>query len=253
METLRRQPFQGVFNIIRFNLHYYLAILFILGITWYFMIQSEFNFRWIYQIVLVLGVGTTLISLLVSGYIYDYSSFYNLNWMNELKIRPGMRIANINAGFDETSEAMVSKFPGIHLLVYDFYDPVRHTELSIKRARQAYPPYAGTVQIRTTDPGLPEKNLDIIFLIFAAHEIRDESERTAFIKTLSKAMEKSGRIVVIEHSRDIINFLAFTIGFLHFISPKSWLRVFTNASLRLEAKKKINPFVTQYILTLNNY
>ncbi|HEV8507470.1 MAG TPA: methyltransferase [Chitinophagaceae bacterium] len=249
METVKRRSFQGVFNIIRFNRHYYLLMGLILVGMYYFMNHSPAGFHRIWKFIMLLGLGTVILSLVVSYFIYDYSSFYSLDWTKVLQIQPGMRIANIHAGFDETSEIMVSKFPGTAFFVYDFYDPEKHTELSIKRARQAYPPFPGTVRIQTTDQVLPEKNLDYIFLIFAAHEIRDASERRAFFRTLRGGLNKDGRILVVEHTRDIINFLAFSIGFLHFFSFHSWLRVFTNASLRLESKKKINPFVTLYILT----
>ncbi len=248
METLKRRPFQGIFNIIRFNRHYYLLMGLILAGMYYFMNHSPAGFNRVWKFIILLGLGTMVLSLVVSYFIYDYSSFYSLDWTNELQIQPGMRIANIHAGFDETSEIMASRFPGTAFFVYDFYDPEKHTELSIKRARQAYPPFPGTVPIRTTDQSLPEKNLDYIFLIFAAHEIRDESERDAFFRTLRGGLNKDGRILVVEHTRDRINFLAFSVGFLHFFSLHSWLRVFTNASLRLESKKKINPFVTLYIL-----
>ena len=81
METVKRRPFQGVFNIIRFNRHYYLLIGLILAGIYYFMNHSPAGFYGIWKIIMLLGLGTTILSLVVSYFIYDYSSFYSLDWM----------------------------------------------------------------------------------------------------------------------------------------------------------------------------
>jgi hypothetical protein len=48
--------------------------------------------------------------------------------------------------------------------------------------------------------------------------------------------------------RDIPNFLAYTIGFLHFISLSSWLKNFQEADLLLSQKIHITPFITIFVL-----
>ncbi len=248
MGTVKRHPLLGVFNIIRFNRHYYGLILLILTGMFYFMSHLPASLHLIWRVFLILGLSILFITLTVSYYIYDYSSFYSLNWMSELKIQTGDRVGNINAGFDETSGILAEKYPGIDLSVYDFYDPQKHTEVSIKRARKAYPVYPGTVTIDSSSPEFPLKNLDFLLLIFAAHEIRSKEEREQFFNTLGRALKKNGQMMVVEHSRDLVNFLAFNVGFLHFYSRKSWIHIFKKAGLRIESIKKINPFVTSYTL-----
>jgi hypothetical protein len=248
MGTVKRLSFQGVYNIIRFNRHYYVLILLILTGMYYFKNHLPASSHLIWSVFLILGLSILFITVTVSYYIYDYSSFYSLNWMAELKIQTGDRIGNINAGFDETSGILAEKYPGIDLSVYDFYDPRKHTEVSIKRARNAYPAYPGTVKIDSSNPEFPLKNLDFFLLIFAAHEIRSNEEREQFFNTLGQALKTNGQIMVVEHSRDLVNFLAFSLGFLHFYSRKSWIQTFEKAGLRIKLIKKINPFVTSYTL-----
>jgi hypothetical protein len=234
METMRR-PFQGVRNIIRFNWHFYaLAAGLILLMA---------AFHWCIPAVVVFV--PMAISLIASLYIYDLSGLYALAW-----VEPGAAgtVVNIHAGFDETSAQLTRKFPGVHLLVFDFYDPVKHTEVSVKRARRAYPPFPGTRRIVTNVIPMEEGSADRVFVTFSAHEIRDDSERLVFFKELNRVVHPAGYIQVTEHLRDLPDFLAYNIGAFHFLSRKSWLSIFAAAGLRIRSEKKINPFITTFIL-----
>jgi ubiquinone/menaquinone biosynthesis C-methylase UbiE len=250
MEPLRK-PFQGVFNIVRFNWHFYVlaAVMVVLLI-----ISNQYlpeYLRVLNAIVILFIVSTTIISLLVSLYIYDLSGLYKLDWLNELNIQSGSKIININAGFDETSALLKRKFSGANLLVYDFYDPLKHTEISIKRAREAYSLFDGTMQINTSLIPLPDNYIDNIFLIFSAHEIREKEERKSFFYELRRVLKPEGKIILVEHLRDIPNFLAYNIGFFHFISVEEWRRTFEAAGLSIFVTENFTPFITKFILEKN--
>ncbi|MCC6865086.1 MAG: methyltransferase [Ignavibacteria bacterium] len=247
---MTRKPFSGVFNIIRFNWHFYAAaiVLILAGIILFGFLPHPFNYL-IFALSLLAGC-IIFISIFVSWYIYDHSNLYTLKWIDELTLPIAARIANINAGFDETSALLKYKYPDSLLDVFDFYDPVKHTEISIERARKAYPEYTGTKQINTSNTKLAEKAYDIIFLILAVHEIRNNNERTDFFKQLALALNPKGRIIVVEHQRDFINFIAFNIGYLHFFSPAEWIHNFENSGLRVNEIKKLTPFLKIYNLSV---
>jgi ubiquinone/menaquinone biosynthesis C-methylase UbiE len=250
MESLRK-PFQGVTNIIRFNWHFYVMSVGLVLLLLLSNIYLNSQFRFYSNVLCILVVIPTVVSLLVSAYVYDFSNLYKLDWLHNLGIEPGGTHVNINAGFDETSFLLASKYPDSTLVVYDFYDAAKHTEVSIERARKAYPPYAGTIKISTASLLLSENAVDTIFLIFAAHEIRNDEERVVFLKELRRCLKPSGKIIVTEHLRDWPNFLAYNIGFFHFLSRDSWLKTFANAGLGLVAENKITPFISTFILTKN--
>jgi len=199
----------------------------------------------------LLVLSGTIISLLVSYYVYDRSGIYELNWLNNRQINTNGIIVNINAGFDETSVSLTQKYPQAELLVYDFYDPQKHTEISIERARKAYPPFPGTKTIDTTDIPLKPNDIDHIFLIFAAHEIRNEEERIIFFNQLQKTLKPGGTMIVTEHLRDLSNFLAYNFGYFHFFSRKTWEGDFKAAELEIADEFKITPFITTFILKKN--
>jgi SAM-dependent methyltransferase len=247
-----RGCFQGITNIVRFNWHFYLlAAVAILGILGFNDFSGGAYSYYIFIPVLLMTVVIS-VSLVVSFFVYDLSGLYLLDWLDELGMRSiGGKIVNINAGFDETSVLLHSKYPGREFEVFDFYDPGKNTEISIKRARKAYPPYKGTVAIDASALPLQDGGAGMIFVIFSAHEIRNEQERICFFKELNRLLEPGGRIIVTEHLRDLSNFLAYNIGFFHFFSRSSWLKSFAGADLAICREMKINPFITTFMLKKN--
>ena len=248
----QRKWVEGVWNIIRFNYHFYfLAMMALIAIgCCSIFLPSEYSVFAVLIFVSILII--TLNSLLVSFYIYDISDLYKLNWLTKIGLENTLKqkIINIHAGFDETSHLLAQKFPIDELSVFDFYDAEKHTEISIKRARKVYPPYPNTKPIQTTNLPLSDTSIDTIFLFLAAHEIRNSEERTQFFKELKRICKEDGQIILIEHLRDIPNFLAYTIGFLHFLSSNSWIKNFQDADLSLINRFKITPFITVFVLKI---
>ncbi|MBC6491800.1 class I SAM-dependent methyltransferase [Flavihumibacter stibioxidans] len=248
MEVVRK-PFQGVGNIIRFNWHYYVlsAIAIIALLLTRDYLPAALRAAVIVCILLI--ILANLVSLLVSYFIYDLSSLYKFNWLDNVRI--GSKIININAGFDETSTLLKTKYADAELTVLDFYNPTKHTEVSIKRARKAYSPFPNTLRTSTTHLPLQDKSADNVFTIFSAHEIRNNEERVAFFKELNRVLAPEGQVIVTEHLLDTANFIAYNIGFLHFHSKWTWLQTFNKAGFKVFNEIKITPFISTFILTKN--
>jgi ubiquinone/menaquinone biosynthesis C-methylase UbiE len=252
MEASIRRPFEGVSNIIRFNWHFYVIAGAVISLLLSLLILVSAELRWIIYAATALVFLTTFISLGVSYYVYDYSPLYRFKWFKQFAINDGMRIVNINAGFDETSLIISRKYPRVDLAVFDFYDPLRHTEISIERARKAYSVYPGTRQISTSHIPVDDNTVDFVFNIFSIHEIRDREERVHFLTQQYRIMKVEGRCVVVEHARDMANFLAYNIGFFHFFSLREWTSTFSFAGFDVERSFKITPFVSVFILKKKN-
>jgi hypothetical protein len=97
-----------------------------------------------------------------------------------------------------------------------YYNPEKHTEISIKRARKAYPPFPETQEINSSNITLSDNVADKIFLILAAQEMRNEIERTIFFKEIKRILKPNGEVYITEYLRDAPNFLAYNIGFFSF-------------------------------------
>jgi ubiquinone/menaquinone biosynthesis C-methylase UbiE len=238
MEKIRK-PAQGVLNIIQFNWHFFAISL---ATT---LILMSFQNIYCNVLCFLIFLATT-ISLAVSYFVYDFSGFYELKWLDQLSIKNHSKIINIHAGFDETSLLLSQKYSDSKLLIYDFYDENKHTEISIKRARKAYPNLKETLKIETAFLPNNDAEINLIFLIFAAHEIRTDPERIEFFKELNRILKPEGQIIIVEHLRDLPNFMAYNFGFFHFLSKKTWSETFTKSSFKIIQKTKHTPFVNIY-------
>lgn len=246
---IKRRKFQGVLNILSFNRQFYVFGLLVLGLIMLF----QYVFNWEFELVLLIIVGFLyglLAPLLVSAYVYDFSKFYEFNWLNDLQLNKNnsLNIVNINAGFDETSFILKNKFQQSNLKVFDFYDESKHKEQAIKRARKVSLVYPNTQRINTNAIPINENTVDILFLFSSVHEIRNNKEKIVFFNECRRVLKHNGKIVIVEHLRDLPNFLAFSIGFTHFFSQKAWKKVFKKTNLKLKEEIKFTPFMSVFIL-----
>jgi SAM-dependent methyltransferase len=247
METMRK-PLQGLWNVVRFNWPLYAvaggAALVLAGLG----LAGPAAWRPYAALLLALALLPLLVSLLVTAYAYDFAGLYRFNWLFESIPAPAA-LLTLSAGFDESSAPLARRYPTARLVAADFYDAARHTEPSIARARRAYPPYPGTrsVDTRAALP-LPTGSIDLVVAFLAAHEIRDTGERAAFFREIARVLAPTGTLVLTEHLRDPANFLAYTVGFLHFHSRRTWLATFRAAGLRVAREVKITPFITSFFL-----
>lgn len=247
METKRRK-FQGVLNILSFNRHFYFFGIGVLAL----IILSHQIFGWsdiLFWIIIISFLYGLIMPLLVSAYVYDFSGYYNINWLKKCEIDdPNTKqIININAGFDETSFIIKNNFPHADLQVFDFYDAERHTEPAIVRARKVSHIYPNTKQITSDFIPVDENSVDVIFLLSAVHEIRSNEEKIKFLRECHRVCKPNGKVIMVEHLRDLPNFFAFSVGFTHFFSKKIWRNAFRSAGFKTFDEIKFTPFMSIFI------
>lgn len=247
-KSIERSAFQGLWNVIRFNKHFFIVAFFLIIILCVVVQYTTGVCNYLAERAVLILLCINLCSLMVTYYIYDFSGLYEMNFLKELDFKKDESIININAGFDETSAILKKKINPKRLQVIDFYNPEKHTERSIKIARKAYPPYLGTIKAKSNAFLLPSGIADKVFAIFSIHEIRDHKEREACILEIKRVLKQNGQLIIIEHLRDPINFLAYNIGFLHFFSHKTWLKAIMNCDMNVLKTKKITPFLNMYII-----
>ncbi|MGJ8746025.1 class I SAM-dependent methyltransferase [Polaribacter sp.] len=242
---IKRRKFQGVLNILSFNRHFYvigsIVLVGILSICIYFNLSK--TLIWSITAAFIYGL---VMPLIISAYVYDFSGYYHFKWLDQFNISDSKAntFVNINAGFDETSFSIKNKFPESHLQVFDFYNSEKHTEPAIVRARKVSNLYPNTQQIKTNNIPLEDNSVDIIFLLSAAHEIRKHKEKVAFLSECNRICKPNGKVIMVEHLRDLPNFFAFSVGFTHFFSKNTWLKAFKEARFTSCSEKKFTPFMS---------
>ncbi len=81
---INRRSFQGVLNILSFNRHFYVVGFILLAL----IIGSKYIFNWpnsLYLLVVLAFVYGLTMPLFVSAYVYDFSGFYNFDWLKKMK------------------------------------------------------------------------------------------------------------------------------------------------------------------------
>lgn len=246
-----RGALQGSKNVIRFNWHFYVFAGACACLLLLIREQVDPVVRSVVDIVLILTIAPTFTSMAVSLYVYDLSDLYTLKWLDRITLEKVDTIVSITAGFDEFSTLLKERFSSSTFVHLDIYDVERHTELSIRRARAAYPLPSDVRHVASTSLQLPDASMDVAFLLLSAHEIRNTEERHALFRELDRVLSPKGRVIVVEHLRDLANGLAYSIGALHFHSERTWTRSFDAASLCVEQELKITPFITTFVLRHN--
>lgn len=184
----------------------------------------------------------SLVSLGVSYYVYDASELVPARWLPAtLGIEP-RTWAMVHTGLDEELD-LDAVMPGTRLARLDIFDRNVMTASSIERARVLTPSALPAIACSPTHLELADGSCDAIVIAFSAHEIRDRSAREAFFSEVRRALRPGGRALLVEHLRDVPNWLAFGPGFLHFVSRREWMRLAALAELTVSAETRITPFV----------
>jgi ubiquinone/menaquinone biosynthesis C-methylase UbiE len=115
----------------------------------------------------------------------------------KLGLKPGDTVADIGAGsglFEVPLAKAVSPSGKVYAVDIDagFFPQIK------KKADEAHVNNVETVLGKYTDPNLPAKNVDLVFLHDVLHHIED---RAGYLKSVSGYLKPSGRVVVIDYEQ----------------------------------------------------
>jgi SAM-dependent methyltransferase len=248
--SLPRAPYHGVLQIFCLNWPYYFTgavMLIALAAT---LALLPLNGILIAAALTAIAVDAYFIaaSLLISHYVYDRSELYRFEWLKRLFPVPPRRWVNIHSGLDETTALLRALFPDTFTNTFDIYDPAVMTEGSIARALKQktgdlYSEHADYARLP-----LNYAECDAIFLLLAAHEIREPEGRLRFFRELQRVTAPGGLVVIAEHLRDAWNFAAFGPNVWHVLPRPEWLRLAREAHFTVQEEFKVTPFVRVFVL-----
>jgi SAM-dependent methyltransferase len=248
--TTARARCAGVLSILQYNRHYYgasLCALLGIGATLWLRLLPRAGAALLIAAAAIAAFWS-LSSLLASWYIYDYAQVTRWNWIPQTLSFPPQQWLNIHAGLDESTPSLTQFFPNTVYAVLDIYDEREMTEPSIARARHLHPSAQPAMIGKLDALPFPDRDRDTVFLLFAAHEIRNPARRQQFFLEVARVLTNSGQLLLVEHLRDWKNFVAFGPGFLHFHSRAEWLRVAHAAGLAIVREDSVTPFVRAFLM-----
>jgi len=177
--------------------------------------------------------------------MFDRSELLSGEWLKEELAQAPARWVQINVGLEETTLPLAEVFPGADGKMLDLYNPEVMTEPAVTRAKQKADVAALVVQPES----LPIEDgwAALVVVTLAAHEIRDGQKRARFFQELRRIVAQDGRVVVVEHLRDLAAALAFGPGIFHFFPRREWLRLGSFVGLEVERERRITPFVRVFV------
>lgn len=174
--------------------------------------------------------------------MFDRSELLRGAWVRDEAASAPRRWVLINAGLDQTTVPLGEVFPGAEGKELDIYDPASMTEPALTRARELK---GGRGAVTAPPDALPVEDrwADLVVVMLAAHEIRDGGARDRFFRELSRIVSPDGRVVLVEHLRNLAAALAFGPGMLHFYPRGEWLRLSGLHGLELQRERGMTPWV----------
>jgi hypothetical protein len=245
-----RRPWQGTLAIARFNWPFYAAALVVLTIS---LLSLWMSSAFVSKVISALGLAGSAYflfgSLGVSHLIYDRSDLYRWVWLKRaLDGANVQRAISCHCGFDETSNQLAERVGQAEWQVLDHFDEAQMTESSIRRARRLFPPTPGTLPAPHDRWPIATASVDAVFGLLAIHELRSDSERGTWFAEARRCLLPNGSVILVEHLRDIANFIAFGPGFLHFHSRRTWERAWEKAGFRLADEFRVTPWIRVFVL-----
>lgn len=180
-------------------------------------------------------------SLVTTNVVYDRSEFARWEWPRGIFRRPPRRVAVLHAGLDNVSMHLRSLWPAAEIQVVDFYDSMAMTEPAIARARGGRRHGDHIAELRPS--------LDAAFVVLAAHELRERPDRAQFFGRIGESLKQAGRLVLVEHLRDVPNAIVYGPGAWHFLPRSNYLTAFEDARLILVDERRLTPFLRLFVLS----
>jgi SAM-dependent methyltransferase len=202
--------------------------------------------RWLCAAAVAIAAWFGCASFLAFHWMFDRSELLDGQWLAQELPQAPRRWVQINVGLEETTLPMGRVFPEAEGKMLDLYNASVMTEPAVTRARQQG---AGATAVAVQPDSLPVEDgwADVVVVMLAAHEIRDDGKRQRFFQELCRIVAPDGKLIVVEHLRDLAAALAFGPGMFHFYPRTEWLRLGNTAGLDVQRERRITPLVRAFI------
>ncbi len=244
-----RGPFDGVAQIVRYNWPKFAASLAVIVVSGTALLALEPPplLFWALLAGALLAGYLTLASLIASHWVYDRSGIYRFSWLPRCVPGGVERWATVHSGLDETTRGLETALGVAPVSVVDIYDESLMSEPSIARARRTARQHERNTPATHSSLPLEDASCEAIFLIFAAHELRASDARRELFREVERSLAPGGRVVIVEHLRDVWNFLVFGPGAFHFWPRRVWTQDLATSTLSLRDEFRLTPFVRVFV------
>lgn len=176
-------------------------------------------------------------SVAASWWIYDRSELYRWTWLSRTVRHEPRHIIVMHAGLDEACEPVSRTWPMAAVSSVDVHGGLGRTTASLRLARRE----AGRHDEAHDEPSADN---DLVVIFLAAHELRSRAARVELMRRIHHSLVVGGRLVLVEHVRDLSNAVVFGPAIGHFYPVREWRDAIGRGGLDLVAEERITPFIT---------
>lgn len=246
-----RSRFQGVLQFLRIHAPLYAFIFAAIACGVVLLLVLPLPAVW--RVVIALGLAIAALwtfgSVLAAHHIYDRSELYRWAWLPaRLRTFP-RKWLNIHVGLDEASLDIAGLFPSAQGKALDVFSPDLMKASALLRARKRALSFYRSAEADYARLPLADASCDTCFLIFAAHEFRAAEDRRKLFEEVHRVLAPGGTLVLVEHLRDAMNFLAFGPGFLHVYPRRVWKNLLGDTGFEADNEFSLTPFVRVFLET----
>ncbi len=210
--------------------------------------------RWAF---IISGSATLIllfVILLATFSVYDAGKRHEYDRLAELgEVVNANVVLDITCGKLRGTRGLLSHFSSGHYFLIDIFDAKKMKDLALSRARDLEPPIEVGHRIYRR-PGqadnlpVPHQWADVIYCSFSLHELQDPADREAIFKEFARVLKPDGRLLIAEHGRNWLNFLAFGPGVLSFFTPATWRRHIAKAGLTIQHQERWRGLVHLWVV-----
>lgn len=236
-ELLRKQQYSGTISTLVYNWPIFTGIL-VFGLA--ALLSSAFlmaPWNWLFW---VAGVGAMILIfniVVASYYVYDFGRQREYDRLAELAdLSEANVVIDVTCGKLRGTQGLLSRFNRGHYFVLDIYDPEKMPDAALRRARTMTPVLETDQRIyrRSAKVGslpIPHSWADIVYCSFSLHELQNGDDRQKIFAEFTRILKPNGKLLIAEHSRDWLNFIAFGPGVFSFFSAETWTKHMSEVGL----------------------
>jgi ubiquinone/menaquinone biosynthesis C-methylase UbiE len=241
---LSNRQYSGAISTLLHNWPVFAGALFFAGATLSAAVWLSAPWNWLFGLSGGAALAVSISILVASFIVYDWGARREYDRLAELgQVGEANVVIDVTCGKLRGTRGLLPHHKNGHYFLVDIFDPQKMKDPALRRARQMEPSLLTDRRIYRREAKLnrlplPHQWADVVYCNFSLHEIESNADRDTLFAEFARILKPGGRLLIAEHSRDLLNLLAFGPGAMSFFSQNIWENHLQKAGLNIEHHEK---------------